>query len=70
MSQSLRPNIHVCQHPCVRAKLSQLRSQSTRPQDAQRLVNDIALFVGAEALAVALKNVDDGPVCTENRFSR
>lgn len=48
---SLPHNAHVSKHPCLRAKLSQLRSQSTSASDTKRLINDLALIVGCEALA-------------------
>ncbi|KAL2024697.1 hypothetical protein VTK56DRAFT_6898 [Thermocarpiscus australiensis] len=50
----LPPNVHVSQHPCLLAKLSQLRSGSTGPRDVKRLVHEISLIVGCEALAKAL----------------
>ncbi|KZL85371.1 uracil phosphoribosyltransferase [Colletotrichum incanum] len=56
----LPPNVHVSQHPCLRAKLSQLRSQSTPAKDVKSLVNDIALMVAYEALAASTK-ATDGP---------
>ena len=34
-------NIHVSQHPCVRAKLSQLRSSATGPRETRALVTEI-----------------------------
>ena len=48
---ALPANIHVSSHPCLKAKLSQLRSKSTDARGVRRLVNDIALILGAEALA-------------------
>lgn len=51
MASSLPPNIHVSKHPCLRAKLSQLRSKSTNARDTKTLVHDIALLLGAEALS-------------------
>lgn len=60
---SLPPNVHISTHPCVRAKLSQLRSQSTNSADVQRLVHEIATMVGCEALANgAVEVVEDGVV--------
>ena len=52
---NLPKNAHVSQHPCLQAKLSQLRSASTSPKDVQSLVHDIALMVGYEALAQGLQ---------------
>ncbi|KAK2041792.1 uracil phosphoribosyltransferase [Colletotrichum somersetense] len=56
----LPPNVHVSQHPCLRAKLSQLRSQSTPAKYVKTLVNEIALMVAYEALAASTKTTD-GP---------
>lgn len=60
MFSPLPPNVHVSKHPCLRAKLSQLRSQSTNSRDVQTLVHEIALMVGYEALAQGLETKDDG----------
>jgi len=51
MASSLPSNVHVSKHPCLRAKLSQLRSKSTNARETKTLVHDIALLLGAEALA-------------------
>ncbi|CAN9122602.1 unnamed protein product [Alternaria alternata] len=51
----LPKNAHVSTHPCLQAKLSQLRSASTGSKDAQTLVHELALMVGYEALAAGLK---------------
>jgi hypothetical protein len=59
---SLPSNAHVSQHPCLQAKLSQLRSASTSSKDVQALVHDIALMVGYEALAQGLKVQHKGTV--------
>lgn len=61
---SLPKNAHVSSHPCLRAKLSQLRSASTSSKDVQALVHDIALMVGYEALASGLKAEESGTVCS------
>ncbi|OAQ60678.1 uracil phosphoribosyl transferase [Pochonia chlamydosporia 170] len=54
------PNVHVSQHPSLRAKLSQLRSSSTNSKQVNALVNDISLILACEALA---KNITpaEGP---------
>ncbi|KAF2126384.1 uracil phosphoribosyltransferas-like protein [Dothidotthia symphoricarpi CBS 119687] len=57
---SLPKNAHVSTHPCVQAKLSQLRSVKTGSRDAQTLVHELALMVGYEALGAGLKAKDDG----------
>jgi uracil phosphoribosyltransferase len=48
------PSVHISQHPCVQAKLSQLRSASTNARETKALVHEIATMVGCEALAKAL----------------
>ncbi|KAF4775307.1 uracil phosphoribosyltransferase [Colletotrichum scovillei] len=54
----LPANVHVSQHPCLRAKLSQLRSQSTPAKEVKTLVHDIALMVAYEALGASTKATD------------
>ncbi|KAH0533670.1 hypothetical protein FGG08_007601 [Glutinoglossum americanum] len=55
MSASALPsNVHVSTHPCLHAKLSQLRSAATNSRDTNRLIHEIALIVGCEALAGAV----------------
>ena len=61
-SISLPLNVHVSTHPCVRAKLSQLRSKETNARDTKALLHEIALMVGCEALAACLENVPTGTV--------
>ncbi|KAK9422186.1 putative Uracil phosphoribosyltransferase [Seiridium unicorne] len=57
---SLPSNVHVSSHPCLRAKLSLLRSKQTHSRDVKGLINEIATIVGVEALAATLTAVD-GP---------
>lgn len=52
--QQLPANIHVSTHPCLRAKMSQLRSQSTSARETKQLIHDISLMIGCEALAASL----------------
>jgi uracil phosphoribosyltransferase len=52
----LPPNVHVSQHPCLLAKLSQLRSQDTPPRDVKGLIHDISLIVACEAFAKGLSS--------------
>ncbi|EMC98476.1 hypothetical protein BAUCODRAFT_32521 [Baudoinia panamericana UAMH 10762] len=54
MATDMPSSIHVSSHPCVRAKLSQLRSSSTGAADTKRLIHEIATIVGCEALAHGL----------------
>lgn len=51
---SLPKNVHVSQHPCLRAKLSKLRSGSTPSKEVKSLVHEISLIVGCEALGSAI----------------
>ena len=55
-------NVHISTHPCVKAKLSQLRSRGTSARDTKALVHEIALIVGCEALASCLSTVETGTV--------
>ncbi|RYP44840.1 hypothetical protein DL768_008739 [Monosporascus sp. mg162] len=56
----LPSNVHLSQHPCLRAKLSRLRSKQTHVREAKVLVHEIATILGCEALASTLTAVD-GP---------
>lgn len=62
---SLPPNVHISAHPCLQAKLSQLRSQSTTPRETRALVEEIASILGVEAFAQGLTLTKTGTV----RFS-
>ena len=57
----LPPNVRVSKHPCLRAKLSQLRSKSTNARETKELVHEISLILGTQALA-GLDVVVDGAV--------
>ncbi|KAI9816888.1 MAG: hypothetical protein M1827_001533 [Pycnora praestabilis] len=59
-SPSLPPNVHVSQHPCVQAKLSQLRSELANARETKALVHEIALIVGCEALSQGLHIEETG----------
>jgi hypothetical protein len=67
---NLPKNAHVSTHPCLQAKLSQLRSASTGSKDAQTLVHELALMVGYEALAAGLKAQPAGTVRPSFSFIR
>ncbi|KAG6034622.1 hypothetical protein E4U41_006468 [Claviceps citrina] len=54
------PNVHLSQHPSLKAKLSQLRARSTNSKEVKALVHDISLILACEALATSLLPVD-GP---------
>jgi uracil phosphoribosyltransferase len=57
---SLPSNVHVSSHPCLRAKLSLLRSKQTQAREVKGLITEIATIVGVEAFASVLTAVD-GP---------
>lgn len=54
------PNVHASTHPCLCAKLSQIRSKSTNARETKDLVHEIALIIGCEALASALQITSSG----------
>jgi hypothetical protein len=59
----LPPQIHISSHPCIKAKLSILRSQSTtNARDVKALIHEIATMVACEAFAHSLKPVPTGTV--------
>ena len=51
---SLPPNVHLSTHPCLQAKLSQLRDSTVSSREIKALVHEIALIVSCEALAAGL----------------
>ncbi|KAK0711401.1 uracil phosphoribosyltransferase-domain-containing protein [Lasiosphaeris hirsuta] len=53
----LPPNVHVSKHPCLIAKLSQLRSKNSSAKDVKALIHEISLIVGCEAFAQAITAV-------------
>ncbi|KAL9067105.1 MAG: hypothetical protein Q9161_007097 [Pseudevernia consocians] len=59
-SSSLPVNVHVSTHPCLRAKLSQLRSKDANARETKSLIHEIALIVGCEALAKSLQIKSSG----------
>ena len=59
---SMPSRVHISTHPCVRAKLSQLRSKDANARETKALVHEIALIVAVEALASELKSVSSGTV--------
>lgn len=65
MASSLPHNVHVSKHPCLRAKLSQLRAATTKARETRTLVHEIALILGTEALASGLEvESASGTVCS------
>ncbi|KAL8371315.1 hypothetical protein RB595_001242 [Gaeumannomyces hyphopodioides] len=71
---SLPTNVHVSNHPCLVAKLSQLRSKSTPAKEVKNLVHEISLIVACEALASSVSAVpaqkDETPIGVEYTASR
>lgn len=59
---SLPLNVHLSKHPCLIAKLSQLRSNTINARETKALVHEIALIIGCEALATALYTTSSGTV--------
>ena len=68
MAASFPPNVHVSKHPCLRAKLSQLRHESTNARETKQLVHDIATVVACEALAHGLQAVETGTVSLPHSY--
>lgn len=64
-SSSLPSNVHVSSHPCLQAKLSQLRSQATNARETKSLIHEIATILSCEALAVALQPQQAGKVSAD-----
>ena len=66
MSNAAQPsrgkNVHISTHPCVQAKLSQLRLRSTFSPDTKSLIHEMTLMIGCEALAASLRTVANGTV--------
>jgi uracil phosphoribosyltransferase len=62
MAAKLPSNVHVSTHPCLQAKLSQLRSASTTPKETKSLIHEISIILGIEALAGTTKVKDIGKV--------
>lgn len=59
---SLPSNVHVSSHPCLKAKLSQLRSEKTSNRETKALVHEIATMIGYEALATGLTTAQGSKV--------
>lgn len=60
MSPPLPPNVHVSTHPCLQAKLSQLRDSTASARETKALVHEISLIVACEAMAATLSTAE-GP---------
>ncbi|KAH0602578.1 uncharacterized protein H6S33_008659 [Morchella sextelata] len=57
---ALPSNVHISTHPCLLAKLSQVRSASTTPKETKLLIHEISLLLAADALARVLTAVPSG----------
>ncbi|KAJ6782134.1 hypothetical protein PWT90_11278 [Aphanocladium album] len=57
MAANLPSNVHISQHPSLQAKISQLRSKSTKSRETKALVHEIALIIACEALSKSLTAV-------------
>ncbi|CAM1510192.1 Fc.00g005270.m01.CDS01 [Cosmosporella sp. VM-42] len=57
---SFPSNVHISKHPCLQAKLSQLRSKTATAREVKSLIHEISLIVSCEALASSISAVD-GP---------
>ncbi|MDI1489463.1 MAG: hypothetical protein OHK93_008742 [Ramalina farinacea] len=51
---------HLSTHPCLLAKLSQLRSSRTTARDTKSLVHEITLILACAALSTALTPISSG----------
>lgn len=58
MSMSWQQNIHVTDHPLVRAKLSIIRDKKTDCKVFRELVYEIGLYVGFQATARLITSVE------------
>ncbi|KHJ35874.1 putative uracil phosphoribosyltransferase [Erysiphe necator] len=59
MAKPLPKNVHISKHPCLRAKLSQLRDQSISARETRTLIHEISLILGCEATANSLSVTED-----------
>lgn len=67
-TQDIPSNARVSNHPCLQAKVSQLRNQHTNGRDTKQLVHDIALIVGTQALQEALDTKLEGQVIVQLHY--
>ena len=51
LDQTDRMSVHISSHPCLLAKLSQIRSHATTTRETRSLVTEISTILGVEALA-------------------
>ncbi|KAI5305933.1 hypothetical protein KEM56_002830 [Ascosphaera pollenicola] len=64
MPVELPSNLHVSRHPCLRAKLSQLRSNNAGSRETKRLIHEITTIIACEALAENLGHAVAGEAST------
>ncbi|KAJ9200844.1 hypothetical protein DTO027B5_6669 [Paecilomyces variotii] len=60
MGSSFPANVHVSAHPCLRAKLSQLRSHAASTRETKLLVHEITTILACEALGQTLTVTETG----------
>lgn len=60
---NLPPNVHVSTHPCIQAKVSQLRSRTPNARETKALIHEISLIIGCEATAAGLSTKKGPEVC-------
>lgn len=68
MAPSLPSNVTIASHPCIAAKLSQLRSASASPRETKLLVHELSLILATEALGKHLVITTDGKDVTPLGF--
>lgn len=54
MSSALPGNVTISSHPCLRAKLSQLRAKTATPKEVRALVKEISTILAVEVLGKVL----------------
>jgi len=59
----LPANVTVSNHPCLKVKLSQLRSATCSPKQTRALVKEISLLLACDALRSVLSVEEEGTVC-------
>lgn len=65
---SLPANVHISQHPCAQAKLSQLRSTKAGARETRALLHEISTIIAVEATAAGL-TVKNGPIVRMRRVT-
>ena len=65
---SLPANVHISQHPCAQAKLSQLRSTKAGVRETRALLHEISTIIAVEATAAGL-TVKNGHIVRMRRVT-